>query len=245
VANVETELCALQLTAPTGLSERFLAAQSEQFAAVAGHPFFTRFAEEATPAQMRKGLLGFYPLIEAFPRHMAIVLSRIDLSLAHAHPRAPEARDWLMRNIALEERHREWWIDCGVPLGLQPADFTSHRPTAQIEAHQHYLWRVVREGSVAEAVAALNHAVEGATGEWTRKMRTATRARFEALGIRFDQRALRWFDAHAEYDDRHPAEALEVVKIFAPDEESMMRAAAAAVRSLEYYKMALDDALVA
>ena len=48
---------------------------------------------------------------------------------------------------------------------------------------------------------------------------------------------------HASYDDTHPAEALEVVKIFATDEASMARAADAAVRSLEYYEMALDDAL--
>lgn len=235
VANVE-------LTPATELSERFLAAQREQFRAVAEHPFFTRFADQATPAQMRKGLLGFYPLIEAFPRHMAMVLSRIE---AHSRPRADEARDWLMKNIAVEEKHREWWIDCGGPLGLAPADFAAHRPTPPMEAHQHYLWRVVREGSVAEAVAALNYAVEGATGEWTRKMRVATRARFEKLGIVFSDRALRWFDAHAEYDDKHPAEALEVVKIFAGDEAAMARAAAAAVRSLEYYRMALDDALLA
>src|SRR5205823_8893652 len=110
-------------------------------------------------------------------------------------------------------------------------------------AHQHFLFRVVHEGSVAEAAAALNYAVEGATGEWTRTMRSATRTRFEALGIRFDARALRWFDAHAEYDDQHPAEALEVVKIFATDEAAMARAAEAAVRSLEYYAMALDDVL--
>ncbi len=231
---------ALQLTAPTELSESFLAVQRERFQAVAEHPFFTRYASEATPAQMRKALLGFYPLIDAFPRWMATVLSRID---PNERPRAGEAREWYGRNIVIEERHRDWWIDSGVPLGLKPDDFAAHRPTAAMEAHPNYLYRVVQTASVAEAAAALNYAVEGATGEWTRKMRTAARARFEALGIKFSNRALRWFDAHAEYDDRHPAEALEVVKIFATDEASMMRAAQAALRSLEYYEMALDDAL--
>ena len=232
----------MQLTGPTELSERFLGLLREPFKAVAEHAFFTRFAAEATPAQMRKGLLGFYPLIEAFPRHMATILTRID---PHERPRAAEAREWFIRNIAIEEKHREWWIDCGVPLGIQPDEFAAHRPTPLMEAHQHYLWRVVREGSVAEAVASLNYAVEGATGEWTRKMRSATRQRFEKLGIRFDPASLRWFDAHAEYDDLHPAEALEVVKIFATDDRAMSRAAAAAVRSLEYYALALDDALKA
>ena len=228
----------MELTAPTEWSERFVAAVRAPFEAVARHRFFTTYADEATPEQMRKALLGFYPLIEEFPRHMAMILSRID---AHARPRAAEARDWLMRNIAVEERHREWWIDCGKPLGLAAHDFARHVPPPQIEAHQHFLWRAVRERPVADAVAALNYAVEGATGEWTRKMRSAARERFEKLGIRFDPRSLKWFDAHAEYDDKHPVEALEVVKIFATDEPATLRAAAAAARSLEYYKLALDE----
>ena len=230
----------MTLTEPTELSERFLAVQRERFQAVARHPFFTRFAKEGMPAQIRKALLGFYPLIDAFPGWMATVLGRID---PDQRPRAGEARDWYRRNIALEKRHRRWWIDCGVPVGLTKRDYAGHRPTAAMEAQQHYLYRVVHEGTVAEAAAALNYAVEGATGQWTRRMRDAARTRYGTLKLDFDDRALRWVDAHASYDDTHPAEALEVVKIFATDEAAMARAADAAVRSLEYYEMALDDAL--
>lgn len=230
----------MKLTPATELTESFLAASREKFAAVARHPFFVDYERAATPEQMRKALLGFFPLIESFPRWMETVAARIEPQSA---PRADEARDWYARNIRIEERHRDWWIDCGAPLGLREPDFAGARPTAIMEAHQHYLYRVVHEGSVAEAAAALNWAVEGATGDWTRGMRKATRARFEALGIRFSAKALRWFDAHAEYDDQHPLEALEVVKIFAPDAASMARAARAAERSLEYYKLALDDLL--
>jgi pyrroloquinoline quinone (PQQ) biosynthesis protein C len=231
----------MRLTPPTELSSRFVAAQADAFAAVARHPFFTSFSSVTEP-QLRKALLGFYPLIESFPRMMATVLSRIEPA---AFPRAGDAREWYLGNIAVEERHRAWWIDCGAPLGLTSADFTSARPSLAMEAQQHFLFRVVHEGSVAEAAAALNYAVEGATGEWTRALRSAARARFEALGLRFSKRALRWVDAHAAYDDKHPAEALEVVKIFAPDEVTMSRAATAAIRSLEYYAMALSDALAA
>ena len=230
----------MTLTEPTKLSERFLAAQREPFKAVAEHTFFTHFAKEGTPAQIRKALLGFYPLIDSFPRWMATVLERID---PRERPRAGEARDWYRRNITIEKRHRRWWIDCGAPVGLTKRDYAVHRPTAMMEAQQHYLYRVVHEGTVAEAAAALNYAVEGATGEWTRRMRDAARTRYGTLKLDFDDRALRWVDVHASYDDTHPAEALEVVKIFATDEASMARAADAAVRSLEYYEMALDDAL--
>ncbi|MCA1825613.1 MAG: iron-containing redox enzyme family protein [Myxococcales bacterium] len=230
----------MKLTPPTELSEKFVAAQREQFKAVAEHPFFTRFATEATPAQIRKALLGFYPLIDSFPRWMATVRDRID---AKERPRADEARDWYRRNIKVERRHRSWWLDCGVPWGLTRRDYASFRPPAAMEEQCDFLRRIVREGTVAEAAAALNYAVEGATGEWTRRMRDASRARYATLGIDFNDKALRWVDAHAAYDDRHPAEALEVVKVFATDDASIARAAAAAVRSLEHYATALDDAL--
>lgn len=231
----------MKLTPDTVLSARFVAGQREALRAVAGHPFFSGFASVTQP-QLRKALLGFYPLIESFPRMMATVLSRIDPAVS---PRAGEAREWYLGNIALEERHRAWWIDCGAPLGLSAADFRSARPSVAMEAQQNFLFRIVHEGSVAEAAAALNYAVEGATGEWARALRAAVRARFEQLGLRFGKRALRWVDAHAAYDDKHPAEALEVIKIFASDEPAMTRATAAAIRSLEYYAMALTDALCA
>src|SRR5207248_658579 len=120
----------MTLTEPTKLSERFLAAQREPFKAVAEHPFFTRFAKEATPAQIRKALLGFYPLIDSFPRWMTAVLERID---AKASPRADEARKWYRRNIAVEKRHRNWWLDCGVPWGLTKRDYAAFHPTPAME----------------------------------------------------------------------------------------------------------------
>ena len=230
----------LEITPNTALTELFLSAIRVQFDAVTGHRFFTRFKDEATLAQMRRGLLGFYGMIEIFPRLMSTILARID---PHERAGAAEARDWFIRNISLEERHREWWIDTGGALGLSERDFGRYRASAAMEAHRHYLYYVVHAGSIGEAVAAVNYAVEGATGIWTRQLRTSARARFQTLGIEFTPQTLRWFDVHAEYDDKHPMEALEIVKLYCPDEPSMTRAADAAARSLEFYAMALDDAL--
>ena len=230
----------LELTSSTPLIEGFLEQVRAPFQAVASHPYFVRFGDHASPAQMRKALLGFYPLIESFPRYMAAMLARIEPS---ASPRAAEARTWLMKNISIEERHREWWLDWGTPLGLSEADFVEHRPTAKMEAHTHYLFHMAHAAPVGEAIAAVNYAVEGATGIWAREMCHSFRKRLATMGLTVGGRAARWLDAHAEYDDAHPIEALELVKLFCGDAQTIDRAALAAVRSLEYYALALDDAL--
>lgn len=232
----------LQLTGDTALSLRFTRAVQPSFDAVARHPYFAAFARDLTLAQLHKGMLGFYPTVEAFPRFMAAILSRIE---PRAEKRSNEARSWLMRNISVEEKHREWWVDAGEPLGLDEGHYLEHRPSAKMAAQSHFLFEMSHAAPIGEAVAAVNYAVEGATGVWAREMQSSFRTRLESLGLPATGRVVRWLDAHAQYDDIHPIEALEVVKIFCPGEAAMDRAAQAAVRSLDYYAMALDDALEA
>ena len=218
----------MKLTPPSELSEWFVAEVRPAMLAVAEHPFFAGFGS-VSEAQIRKALLGFYPLIESFPAWMSVV-----------HRRLPEgdAREWYARNIRVEKRHAKWWIDCGAPFGLTRADFVSAVSPAAMAAQREFLAAIVRDGSIAEAAAALNYAVEGATGEWTRVMQKSARDRYATLGLHFKDKALRWVDAHAAYDDLHPAEALEVVKAFA---DNGAVAAKAAIRSLDLYRRALDE----
>jgi len=231
----------LHTTPETPLSRLFLDRTRDALAAVSGHEYFRRYlAQELTRGQVERGLTGFYGLVSGFPQLMASILARVD---PHERPRAEEARSWLIRNIAVEERHRDWWIDLGAPFGLTAERFGAARPSALMDALNHYLFRVAAAGSIAEAVAAVNYAVEGATGLWTQAVAAGSEELARRLGVSVDERALRWLKAHADYDDRHPVEALEILKIYAADEAAMERAARAAVRSLEYYAIALDDAL--
>lgn len=231
----------MRLTPPTSLSDLFCARVDPHLEQVAAHPFFRHLEEaSATLAQCRKALLGFYPLVESFPRYMALVLARIG---SHDAPRAADARGWLMRNIKTEEAHARWFVEWGRPIGLGPDDFAAARPTARMDAQNCFLYRTAATVPIAEAVAAVNYAVEGATGIWTRRVRPALPEIARRHGLALDDRALRWILAHADYDDTHPREALEVIKIFARDEGTMARAAEAANRSLEYFSMALDDVL--
>ena len=59
-------------------------------------------------------------------------------------------------------------------------------------------------------------------------------------GISLDKKAYWWMEAHAEYDDLHPLEALEMIKAHATSEELQEKVRHAAQRSLEYLYAALE-----
>jgi pyrroloquinoline quinone (PQQ) biosynthesis protein C len=50
-----------------------------------------------------------------------------------------------------------------------------------------------------------------------------------------------WLDAHATYDDEHPYEAMELIKLCAATEDERDKTLRATRRGLEYYALALDD----
>jgi pyrroloquinoline quinone (PQQ) biosynthesis protein C len=233
----------MRLTADTPLSGRFVERVARDMDAVTGHEYFRRASESAlTLAQCRKTLLGFYPLIQAFPRYMRDTLARIDPA---ERERAGEARSWIARNVRTEARHARWWVDWGRGFGIAADEFARARPTEAMDAPNRYLAEVAAKASIAESVAAVNYALEGSAGIWTRAVRGGLSRQGEKLGFRSNARMLRWLEAHARYDDLHPIEALEVVKVYATSDADVDSAAAAASRCLRYLASALDDALAA
>jgi pyrroloquinoline quinone (PQQ) biosynthesis protein C len=97
-------------------------------------------------------------------------------------------------------------------LGLTYEEIVTHRAGPEVATLQEYLWSVAYRGTLAEAFGAINYAIEGTTGGWTRLVLPDFTKR---LG---DQpSSLRWLVDHAEYDDAHPREALELVKLTATD----------------------------
>lgn len=239
----------MRLTEATALSKDFVERVRPAMDAVTNHDYFRRASDSSlTLAQARKALLGFYPLVEAFPRYMGLTLAKMesgDHERDHDRARAGEARRWISTNVRTEARHARWWVDWGRGFGIAADEFSHARATADMDAPNRYLQQVASTGSVAEAVAAVNYALEGATGIWTRATLPALSHLGERYGYRATGRSLRWLRAHARYDDRHPVEALEVVKVYATDEAAVAKAASAAIRSLDYLAAALEDALAA
>jgi pyrroloquinoline quinone (PQQ) biosynthesis protein C len=185
----------------------------------------------------QRALLGFYPLVLQFPQLMAQSLAKVP---ADGSERSDRARHWLITNIAVERRHGQWWRDWAQGFGV-PVERLQQEATvcAEVDAINHYLWRVCDRGDLAQGIAAANFAVEGVTGEWTRLVWAGFREHYRDLGAT-DRRSLAWLEAHARYDDAHPHEALEIVKAFATTEELQVRAAAAAVRAVDYLILAFD-----
>ena len=203
------------------------------------HPIFLAAAAGALPvARIQRTLVHFHPLIENFPKYMALSLAKVPAGDG-GWDRA--ARQWLIANLNVERAHSDWWkqwaVGFGVPVGVFEAEI---RPPAKVDALGNYLWRVSYQGSLAEGMSATNWAVEGPTGQWTKTVKDGLRSYADRTGVQIDERTLRWIDRHADYDDRHPHEALEIVKAFATTAEEQERVKHAAVRAMEYYALALD-----
>jgi pyrroloquinoline quinone (PQQ) biosynthesis protein C len=209
---------------------------------VVEHEYFEAMASgRLTRAQFHDGLVYSYPLIETFPRYMALTLTKVPPGDGGW---AGIARRWLLKNMNVERVHAELWRQWAAGFGVEPMKFDAQiHPPAAIDAINNYLWRVCSHGTLVEAMAATNYAIEGATGEWTRHVVRGLRLYEGRPGYRVDRRSVAWVKAHADYDDAHPWEALEIIKAFVKTEEQEQAVKRAIARSLEYYALSLDSCL--
>lgn len=208
--------------------------------AIAGHPLFTAMAAgELTLARFRHALLNFYPLVGNFPHFMALTLARTHEVQA---PGVLEARDWLINNIRIEQRHLYWYRDWAMGFGVSARELDECLPPPAMDAINHFLWHVNQRASIAESIAATNLAIEWATGDWTRSVVKGMRIYAERGEMVLDRRTMAWLRAHAHYDDAHPYEAMELVKRLCGDDAALQQKCfRAARRGMEYYLLALDD----
>jgi pyrroloquinoline quinone (PQQ) biosynthesis protein C len=203
----------------------------------------SRIFEDATKGRLSERLsqeasINFYPLIESFPQFLALNLAKVPGGNSDG---GRQTRCWLIKNIQQERLHARWWRQMADKFGVPAEIFDGEiSPPPEIDAINNYLWRICTHGSLAEGIAAANFAVEGPTGTWTKKVKKGF-AKHPYIGkIEVTKPALEWIDAHASYDDMHPIEALEIIKLYAKTEGDQLRVRLAAKRSLEYYALALE-----
>jgi pyrroloquinoline quinone (PQQ) biosynthesis protein C len=183
-------------------------------------------------------MTAFYPLIESFPQFLALNLAKVPAGNAKLNN---DTRDWLITNISQERQHAKWWRTMAHRFGVSPQALgRTTYPPAQIDVINNYLWRICTHGSLPEAIAAANFAVEGATGEWTKMVSAAFKRFPRCEEIPLSGRDLEWISAHADYDDKHPIEALEVVKAYASNDRDRLAVKDSTTRALEYYALALE-----
>lgn len=208
---------------------------------VVEHEIFQLMSEDLLPAPtMRYFLCGIWSVIEEFPQYMAMNLLKVKYgSVGHEM-----ARKYLIRNIRVEQNHAEYWIDWAEAHGVTRAELLSRWRSSFVDALSHWCWHTCERDPLAVAMAATNYAIEGVTGEWAARVASG---RYES-GFPPDLRkkATKWLRVHADYDDQHPWEALEIIASLLgtqPPEGEIESIQMAILKSFGYMYMALDDCL--
>ena len=230
----------LQITSHYGWSQQFWDDLVPVKDKISQHPFFQEMAAGTLNiSAFRYALLNFYPLVAHFPAYMGLALAKIT---HFQQPGMTEARNWLIQNIKVEERHLHWYQDWAHGFGIALDELNTVRPPASMNAINHFLWDINHRGNLAESLAATNLAIEWATGDWTLQVYKGMEAYAKFSGIEISKRSLAWLRAHAHYDDLHPYEAMELIKRICNDNiQWQEKAFLAAKEGLEYYILALDE----
>lgn len=210
---------------------------------VVGHELFALMRDAKLPlAAMQRFLVGVWPTIERFPRFMSMTLKKVSYGRS---PGEDMARRYLMHNIRVEQKHAEYWVEWARSAGLTARDLAEGEGIEGLKALAHWCWFVCDQGSLSVAIAATNYAVEGATGEWSCVV--CSRPDYaESLPAEVRGPAMRWLRVHAEYDDTHPWEALDIVATLlghAPSQREIDDVRRAIRASYGYMAMALDHAM--
>jgi pyrroloquinoline quinone (PQQ) biosynthesis protein C len=223
--------------------QRVVAATQRDKMRVVDHELFELMREAKLPlAAMQRFLKGIWPTIEQFPQFMAMNLKKVSYG---TNPGEDLARRYLIHNIRVEQKHAEYWVEWARSVDLRLSDLQSGDNIEGLSALAHWCWYVCDRASLAVAIAATNYAIEGATGEWSCVI--CSRSTY-ADSLPKDMRgpATRWLRVHAEYDDTHPWEALDIIATLlghAPV-PAEVEAVERAIRSTYvFFEMGLDHAL--
>lgn len=207
---------------------------------VSGHELYRRMRDaELSPALMRLYLIGGWPVVEQFPLYMSQNLLKTRFA---RHPGEDMARRWLMRNIRVELNHADYWLHWAEAHGVSLAEIQAQDVPAELHALSHWCWHTCASDSLAVAMAATNYAIEGVTGEWSALV--CSNGVYEnAFPKESRKRAMKWLKLHAQYDDAHPWEALEIICTLAgtnPSAELRRQLRDAICKSYDYMYLFLE-----
>ncbi len=210
---------------------------------VVKHPVFAMMRDATLPLpQIQKLLTGIWLTIERFPQFMAMNLQKMHVGNSVG---ADMARRFLIQNIRVEQKHADYWLSWAKASGLTLDDLKHASDCIEEQALAHWCWYISAQPSLVVGVAATNYAVEGATGEWSGLVCSK-----DDYANSFPEScrtsAMRWLRVHAEYDDTHPWEALDVVATLLghdPPKAEVDEIRSAIRRSFNYMELAADAVL--
>jgi pyrroloquinoline quinone (PQQ) biosynthesis protein C len=180
--------------------------------------------------KMRTWIIQLYPFIETFPKWIALNITK---------SQDARSRGYMIDNVRVEKRHAEQWVYMAQGFGIDPYVLYSVQPLPEVEALTHWLWSINTRGSLAEAVGATNYSIEGITQGIAKSTIKGFPYYDGREGIHLHKKAYWWMEAHGRYDDIHPLQALEVIKLYATTKELQEKVVFATQRSFEYFLLAL------
>lgn len=200
----------------------------------------TKLSQRAT----RDFLVGVFPVIEQFPQYMALSLLKVQYGRTRGHD---AARKYLIRNIRVEQGHADQWVEWALASGVSREDLIYGSVPLATHALSHWCWHTCERDSLPASIAATNYAIEGATGDWASLV-----CSLDTYENSFDpsvrKKAMKWLKMHAQYDDTHPWEALEIICTIMgnnPTTRGITLLRSSILKSYEYMRMTLDQCLLA
>jgi pyrroloquinoline quinone (PQQ) biosynthesis protein C len=212
---------------------------------VVQHEFFALMRDgQIELPRVRQFFIGAWKTIEGFPQFMALNLQKIHFGRSKGEDMA---RRYLIQNIRVEQNHADHWVEWARAAGVTVDDLNAGRHSFKRHTLAHWCWYISSQPSLAVGMAATNFAVEGATGEWS--CLVCSKDDYElSLPEKHRKSAMRWLRLHAEYDDIHPWEALDIIATLLGHEPSHadVDAITEAIRaSYTYMALGLDESMAA
>ena len=181
---------------------------SESKRRVVEHEIYKRMRDNTlSPKTMRVYLIGGWSTVEQFSLYMGRNLGKTSYGRSAGEDMA---RRWLIRNIRVELNHADYWMHWARAHGVSLEELIAQDIPAEFQALSDWCWHTCTTDSLAVAMAATNYAIEGAVGEWSAVV-CSTSVYEESFPQEGRKRAMKWLKMHAQYDDEHPWEALEIV----------------------------------
>lgn len=221
-------------------AQRLIQDCSESKRRVVEHELYQRMRDNKLSAKtMRQYLIGGWPVVEQFALYMAQNLTKTRFA---RHPGEDMARRWLMRNIRVELNHADYWVNWSRAHGVSLEDLQAQQVAPELHALSHWCWHTSSADSLIVAIAATNYAIEGATGEWSALV-CSNGVYAASFPEEERKRAMKWLKMHAQYDDSHPWEALEIICTLAgmnPSKALQAELRSAVCKSYDYMFLFLE-----
>src|SRR5690606_20302912 len=132
------------------------------------HELYQRLRDGRLKAgTIRQYLIGGWPVVEQFSLYMAQALTKTRYG---RHPGEDMARRWLMRNIRVELNHADYWLHWCQAHGISLEELQAQDVPLELNALNDWCWRVCSTEPLIVIIAAINYAIEGATGEWSARV---------------------------------------------------------------------------